>query len=134
MTHQNVVPITTDPTLHLIRDPENTGGLTVRAWDTNGLRYREVKLTPSEADQLVLTAMALTKPVGVASRTYTSAEEAVRSWQRQAAEIWQRETLDAERNQILQDAGLSRHWEGCNPATRTLVDMVIAGRRKAEQK
>lgn len=104
----------------------------------SGARTAEATfLTPSEADQLVLHALGMTKPEvldGPATAAYGDAVNAVRTWQRHAAEIWQQETLDAERNRILRDANIGIAYDNATQGARALVDMVIAERRKAEQK
>lgn len=134
MALQSVVPITTDPTLQIIRGSENPGGLTLRIRDSSGLPASEVMLTPSEADQLVLTALALTTPAGGTFTGYDSAESAVRSWQREAAEIRHLDDETAARNRILREAGIGIAYDHATQGARALVDLVIAERRKAEQK
>lgn len=98
---------------------------------------RTAELTPEEADQLVLHALSMTAPPDLGineGAAFQSARDAVRAWQVVRANHESLRQRDAERDQLLKDAGFKNPYTSMPDPVRALVDMVITERRKAEQK
>lgn len=112
------------------------GSLTIAIPSRNGLDRRQATLSPGEVDNLVLYALSMTKPGDLdpnAEEDYQAAMAAVRVWQSTRATRESVRRRDAERDQILKDAGFSLPYWNSAPAVQFLVDQLIEA-RKAGQK
>lgn len=116
----------------------NTPGyLTLVIPSREGLDRRQATLTPKEVDQLVLSALSMTKPEDLdpnAEEVYEDAMEAIRVWldTRDTRESVRRR--DAERDAVLKEAGYVRlTYAEVDSPFRYLVDQLIEARKAGQQ-
>lgn len=112
------------------------GSLTIVIPSHDDLDRRQATLTPEEADQLVLHALGMTKPEGLdpnAEEDYEAAMEAVRIWQATRAARESVRQREAERDQVLKEAGFRFPSVNQSPRVHYIVDKLIEA-RKAGQK